>query len=330
MNLNWAWETAGVLLTLSFILSAAETAFTSLGPHQIRALEKSHPGRLRHWIAHEERALAAMLLGINAVTAGMGSVAAVLSTHVDVRWVPPVLLKIFITLGLGVLSLFLGSVLPKALARQNPEAWALWLAAPVRALAGLLSPVTRPLARLVEKLGGGWSSPERSVKPLTSWELKEILSHSVIPPKAKRILTNIVQFPSLPVHLVMTPRENIFAVDLGQSREEVFRAVARSRFSRIPVTRERSLDKVMGIVYSRDLLLAWRSQALIVLEDLLRPVHYVSVDAPLAESLRVFRTGQQHISLVKNSAGVVRGLVTLEDALEAIIGPIPEESDTRS
>jgi putative hemolysin len=127
----------------------------------------------------------------------------------------------------------------------------------------------------------------------------------------------------------MTPRSEIFSVDIGQDWREMLRVVARSRFSRIPVTRDRSLDNVIGIVYSRDLLLAWRSQALIVLEDLLRPVHFVSVDSSLAESLRVFRTGQQHMSLVKDPSGVVQGLVTLEDAVETIIGSIPDEASTR-
>lgn len=282
---------------------------------------------MRLWIAHEERALAAMLIGINAATAGLGCLAAVISRKIAWDGVALGLLTTGTTILLGIVALFFGSILPKALARQNPEAWASALSGPVNALAFLLAPVTRFLAGIVEKLGGSWSSRAKAVKPLTTWELREILTHSSLPYKSKRILTNLVQFPSLPVRLVMTPREQIFSVDSRDDQRKIIETVAKSRHSRIPVTRGGSLDNTMGIVYSRDLLLAWRSQALIVLEDLLRPVHYVSVDSPLAESLRVFRTGQQHISLVKDRAGIVRGLVTLEDAVEAIVGPIPNESN---
>jgi putative hemolysin len=314
---GWALP-IGVLLTFSFILSAAETAFTSLSPHQIKNFEKTHPGRMRFWTRHEERVLAAMLIGINAATAGMGCVAAAISRESAWDGVAPWLLTAGTTILLGIVALFFGSILPKALARQNPETWAFALSRPVHALALTLAPLTRFLAGVVETLGGSWSSRAKAVKPLTTRELREILTHSSLPYKSKRILTNIVQFPSLPVRLVMTPREEIFSVDASQNQQQIIQTVAKSSYSRIPVTRGGSLDNIMGIVYSRDLLLAWRSQALIVLEDLLRPVHFVSVDSPLAESLRVFRTGQQHISLVKDRAGIVRGLVTLEDAVEAI------------
>lgn len=321
----WLAGSAGVLLTLSFILSAAETAFTSLSPRQIKNLEKSHFGKMKTWMLNEERALAAMLMGINLATAGMGSVAAITSHRIRSNLLSPAVEMAGITVVFGVITLFFGAILPKALAQQNPEGWALALSAPVSWISRLLSPVTKRLVNTLEKWSGPSPTGKGRVKPLTAWELREILTHSSIPYKSKRILTNLIQFTSLPVKLVMTPRESIFSIDIRDGSRAAIQSVAKSPYSRIPVTRG-SLDNIIGIVYSRDLLLAWRSQSLVVLDDLLRPVHTIHPDAPLAESLRAFRTGQQHISLVKDRLGKIRGLLTLEDTLEAIVGRIPTET----
>ncbi len=318
---QWLFLVAGILLALAFVLSAAETAFTSLSPRQIRTLEKHYPGKMLPWIRSEERMLAAMLIGINLSTTGMGSAAALISRGLHSPWGGQAAATVGVTVFFGVVTLFFGTILPKVMARQRPEAWAIALSKPVGMLSQILAPVTEPLVNILEKRSRSSSSGQM----LTTWELKEILAHSSLPYKSKRIFTNLIQFASVPVRWTMTPRERIFYVDIQRGYSEIAQAIARSPYSRIPVIRG-SLDNVIGIVYSRDLLLAWSSQALVVLEDLLRPVHYVQMDAPLAESLRVFRTGQQHISLVKDRAGKIRGLLTLEDAVEAILERIPNES----
>jgi putative hemolysin len=321
---GWLWAGIVLLLALSFILSAAETAFTSLSPRQAKSIEKTHPGTMGPWLLHEERVLAAMLIGINLTTVGMGSLAAILSHESGWTMGEPILTTALLAIVFGILTLFFGAILPKALARQNPEQWALALSGATTVLSKGLSPITKLLVNLLERWHGPRSAGKGASKPLTTWELKEILAHSSLPYKSKRILTNLIQFAALPVRLVMTPREDIFAVDVKQGQWQIIQSVAQSPYSRIPVFRG-SLDNIIGIVYSRDLLLAWRSQALVVLEDLLRPAHAISLDAPLAEYLRAFRTGQQHISLVKDRSGKIRGLLTLEDAVEAIVGRIPSE-----
>jgi CBS domain containing-hemolysin-like protein len=124
----------------------------------------------------------------------------------------------------------------------------------------------------------------------------------------------------------MIPREEIFAMDLAVPRKEFVERVLSSGYSRVPVYRG-TLDKIEGIVYSKDLLTYWRSEALIVLEDTIRPVLRIPVDTSLGHIMRVFRQGHHHMALVTDKSHRVQGLLTLQDALEAIVGETAEEAD---
>jgi CBS domain containing-hemolysin-like protein len=131
-------------------------------------------------------------------------------------------------------------------------------------------------------------------------------------------------FAQTPVSAVMTPRAEIVAVNLSAGRGPAVHRIVASGYSRVPVHRG-SLDAVDGMVYSKDLLAPWRSEALIVLDDLIRPLPRVRPDTPLGALLRDFRQGHHHMALVAEAGGKVLGLVTLQDTLEAIVGDIARE-----
>jgi CBS domain containing-hemolysin-like protein len=159
---------------------------------------------------------------------------------------------------------------------------------------------------------------------LQEMELKKILTHSAIPSGSRRILDNVMDFSRSRVRDVMTPRARILAISNAERIEVIIEHVIRSGYSRLPIY-EGSIDNIKGVLYAKDLLLAWRS-GFMVLEDLLRPVYRVSADMPLPDLLRMFRGGKQHLAVVVSpDNGRLDGIVTIQDALEAIAGDIKEE-----
>ena len=87
------------------------------------------------------------------------------------------------------------------------------------------------------------------------------------------------------------------------------------------------LKKIVGLIYAKDLLVSWKAGELVILDDILRPIHFVEPSLPVSELLRVFKSGKHHLAIVKKKGDgePILGLVTMQDALEAIVGDIREE-----
>lgn len=171
------------------------------------------------------------------------------------------------------------------------------------------------LSRSVKAERAQWSAPV----------IQTLISNLNATPWLRAMLSNLVAFGQVPVSRVMVPRGQIFAVDMALPKDEIVRKVLSSGYSRVPVYFKRNFDNLVGVVYAKDLLTFWRGESLFVLEDLIRPVFRVAPDMTLAQVLREFRQGHNHLAMVVDARGHVQGLVTLQDVLEAIVGEIKEE-----
>lgn len=140
-----------------------------------------------------------------------------------------------------------------------------------------------------------------------------------------RILKNILEFGRLKVEDVKRPMDKVFAVNLKLHPKDILGEVTRSSYARIPVY-SGSLDNILGIIYAKDLLTAWRTDGLILIPDLMRPAYFVPDDLPVSELLREFKKGRQHFAVVRGSDGRPSGIVTIEDVLEEIVGKVYDES----
>jgi CBS domain containing-hemolysin-like protein len=124
----------------------------------------------------------------------------------------------------------------------------------------------------------------------------------------------------------MVPRRRIVALELGMPTDRILDIVIEEGYSRMPVYRG-TLDDIVGIVYTKDLLTLVHLKHLIILEDILRPAITVSEDELLSRLLRRFQSEQVHMAIVIDEFGGTAGLVTLEDILEEIVGEIRDEYD---
>ncbi len=133
----------------------------------------------------------------------------------------------------------------------------------------------------------------------------------------------VLTFDDTICRLVMLPRSDVVFFDADLSLPECIQVVRHTKHTRYPVC-ERSLDHVLGVVHIKDLVGADPDTAL---RSLMRPPHYVPESMPISRLLRHFQAIRQHLAMVVDEHGTTVGIVTLENVLEQIVGPVDDEFD---
>jgi len=220
--------------------------------------------------------------------------------------------------------LLLGQLLPRAIGRRWGVALVPVLVPVLRLVDVVLGPVAEGVRRLASRQSTGQAlAPETDARDALEDLLREGELAGVSAGQEAAIISGVVQFGDRTVRDVMTPRDEIFAVDAGLPHDELARRVAQSGYSRVPVVAG-SLDAVVGMVHVFDLIKAapgrpraWRRLAFVA------PGTYCS------ELLGRMLRGQLHLAIVREEEGPTVGLVTLEDLLEELVGDIRDEHDER-
>ncbi|MBI4063081.1 MAG: DUF21 domain-containing protein [Elusimicrobia bacterium] len=231
-------------------------------------------------------------------------------------------------LAVGAALFLLGELLPKTLARRFPERVVLFFLPPFYGFFVLFRHTVVPLASFVERLTN-WHLPGLKY-PLTKKEIKALLADpelsSDLRPRSRFILESLLEFSSHKVRQAMRLSGDVFVLDMRQTQSKVIlEQVSRQAYSRVPVSSDGTLANIIGILHARDLLFAYATSGLIRLQDILRACPVVHEDENLASVMERFRQGGVHIALVKDKAGAVKGIISLEDVLEEIVGEIKDE-----
>ncbi|MHB8417896.1 MAG: hemolysin family protein [Myxococcales bacterium] len=231
-------------------------------------------------------------------------------------------LAVLVTLGLDLVL--------RSLAVAHAEVFARWLAPPLRALALIGKPLRTAAAGLAERLTRPLGSGRPSLAPaLTS--LEDVEAYLAAESGQGRLgstdpdlLRSVLEFSEKTAREVMVPRTGIVAVELSTPPEEVVRLVAERGHSRLPVYRE-TMDDIIGILHTRDLVPLLANPKLLVIQDVMRPVAFVPWAKPIGALLREMQGRRSHLAVVVDEYGGVMGIVTLEDILEEIVGEIRDE-----
>jgi CBS domain containing-hemolysin-like protein len=163
-------------------------------------------------------------------------------------------------------------------------------------------------------------------------EIQELLEdgeeHGLISSHEEQLINSIFNFRATVASEIMTPASEIISADLSSSVEEISRLICEEGYTRIPIY-SGSPDNIVGIVHAKDLLriLSRSGGAPATLEEQLNPPELIPESKPITELLRDFQSGKNHMALVTDEFGSVRGLITLEDVLEEIVGEIDDEYD---
>ncbi|MBR7117366.1 MAG: HlyC/CorC family transporter [Clostridia bacterium] len=230
-----------------------------------------------------------------------------------------------IVMTLAVLTF--GEIVPKTLAKQFPEKFAMFSAPIIYALTFILWPVSiifRGLQKLLSKL-----FKNEDDKGMTEEELISIIEEAEedggINEDEGSLIKSAIEFNELEVSEIFTPRIDITAVPSTVTKEELAEVFSESGFSRIPIY-EGDLDNITGIVYYKDFFtLAYNTE--LEISSIVKPVMYVTKTQKISDLLRDLQEKKHHLAVVSDEYGSTAGLVTLEDIIEEIVGEIWDEHD---
>lgn len=322
-----------VLLALALGLSAffagAETALVSLTRIDLQRLrEEGDPraGILRNLKAHTSRLLATILIGQNLFTSAASS----LATALAVSWVgesygvPAAI--VFSTLALFVFA----EMTPKAIAAASPVAISRTVARPMAWTTKVLSPIVNVLVRISTGMLRKFGVPEK-IPSLTEEEMKSLFNlgaeEGVIHGEERKLLHKVLEFGDKTVRDIMVPRTKVVAMPETASFEDVKLVLKEHKFSRVPVYRG-SLDNIVGILNAKDLFdLTDDEERQFSLERYLDPPFLVPEFKHAEDLFREMRRRRTHMAIVVDEHGGTAGIVTIEDVLEELLGPIQDEYD---
>jgi magnesium and cobalt exporter, CNNM family len=232
---------------------------------------------------------------------------------------------------ISYLSLVLGELVPKSIALRAPERFALLLAGPLLGLAQIARPLVWLLTQssnlILRPFGDRTTFTEARLSVEEIEQLVDEASRAgALDAPTAEIASRALAFRDLTAADVMVPRSRIIALPRDASQEDLKRMLLEEGHARMPVY-DGTLDNLVGYVMAKDLAaMAWERQ-LLVLDDLLRPVHFVPEAAKAVHVLRDLQRRRTQIAAVVDEHGGIAGLLTLEDLVEELVGDIFGETE---
>ena len=246
------------------------------------------------------------------------------------RYADPLSLGLVVA-SISYLSLVIGELVPKSIALRASERYALLIAGPLLGLAQIARPLVWLLTQssnlILRPFGDRTTFTEAR---LSVEEIEQLVDEAgragALDPPTAEIASRALAFRDLTAADVMVPRSRIVALPRDASPEDLKRMLLEEGHARMPVY-DGTLDNLVGYVMAKDLAaMAWERQ-LIVLDDLLRPVHFVPEAAKAVHVLRDLQRRRTQIAAVVDEHGGIAGLLTLEDLVEELVGDIFGETE---
>lgn len=230
-----------------------------------------------------------------------------------------------------VVSVIIGELVPKYLALSNPEFYARHVSRPITLfikLTSFFSALLSSTATFILKLFGVKRNDDRAT--VSEEEINQMIfdgrEKGVFDETEEKLIKSVFDFADSTVRRAMTPRTDVEAIDINANYNDIFNAVIEHGYSRYPIF-EVSIDKIIGIINTKDIIIHKLDPKLIILKDLLREPLFVPDSMLLSKLLGIFQKKKQHIAIVLDEFGGTAGIITLEDILEELVGEIQDEYD---
>ena len=348
MSLDSLWFEMGLIFLLILangFFAAAEIAIISMRKTRIDTLLEAgarSAAALARLKNDPDRFLATVQIGVTLV----GTLASAVGGALAIEFLKPLIQALplrllqewsetvailLVVLPIAYCSLILGELVPKSLALRFSEQIAFFVARPIDFIARINAIPVRILtlsSNAVLWLFGGKHAEgasfvsEEEVKSL----IREGAAKGIFDETEKELIHSVFEFVDTPVKAVMVPRTEIHAIEVQASPSEVLQSFFDSGFSRIPVY-EDELDRVIGILYNKDIYRVVHEKSDFSLRKLLHPPFFVPSTLPISQLLKDMQRRRIAMAMVVNEFGEVEGLATLEDIVEEIVGEIRDEYD---
>lgn len=319
---------AVLLVPLAGLFAAADAALISVSTARVDALVRAgKPGAraLARVVADRPRHVNLLiLLRLTSETTATVLLTIALVTTFRTVWAGALTAAAIMV----VVSYVLIGVGPRTLGRQHPYRIGMVVAAPLRALATLLGPLTRLLIVIGNAITPGQGFRQG---PFSSEiELRELVdmasTSGVVDEGERQMIHSVFELGDTMAREVMVPRPDVVWAERDTSVDDVVRLALTSGYSRLPVLGE-GIDDIIGVAYLKDLVRAQAEQPAATLGQVLRPPAFVPDSKRVDELLKEMQAARNHLAVVVDEYGGTAGVVTIEDILEEIVGEITDEYD---
>ncbi|MDI6778832.1 MAG: hemolysin family protein [Bacteroidota bacterium] len=232
---------------------------------------------------------------------------------------------------LAFIAIVVGELVPKSLVLKLPVSVAMTIAYPF----SWLSIIFRPIIFLLRGISNAILKPFKdqtsfSEARVSEEEFKILLEEGTksgtIDKTEQELITSIFEFTDTTAKEVMIPRTDVVAVSIDTPREKLVNIVLEEGYSRLPVY-SGSIDNIIGIIYTKDLISLLEHRDIILLQDIIRPAYFVPEAKKISKLMRELQQQKIHIAIVVDEFGGTEGIITMEDILEEIVGEIHDEYD---
>jgi CBS domain containing-hemolysin-like protein len=324
---------AVLLVPLAGVFAAADAALSSVSRARVESLVRAgRPGAraLAKVVADRPRHVnLLLLLRLTAETVATVLLTIALDQVISPVWVGALSAAAIMV----VVSYVLIGVGPRTLGRQHPYRIGMFIAAPLRALATLLGPLTKLLIVIGNAITPGQGFRQG---PFSSEvELRELVdmasTSGVVDEDERQMIHSVFELGDTMVREVMVPRPDVVWTDRDTPIDKVLRLALKSGYSRIPVLGE-GIDDIVGVAYLKDIVRAEAEAADEAsqppLSAVMRAPAFVPDSKRADELLKEMQAARNHMAIVVDEYGGTAGVVTIEDILEEIVGEITDEYDT--
>lgn len=325
-----------ICLLLSAFFSSSEVALFSFDKKKIREFKKKHRiigGYIQLLLENPKRLLVTILLGSTIVNVAASIISVLIALQLALVFKISEELALIVQIALvSTLILLFGETTPKLWAQKYPTQVARLAAIPLYWISILLYPVSKILTDFLKFLTSKITF-DKSKSVLQGVEITDLADLSIeqgtIEEGEHELIHGIVSFKTVTAREIMTPRVDITSVSVDDSFDELMNIINESGHSRIPLY-ENSLDKIIGIIYAKDLLPFLKnpeSRKTLSIRSIAREALFVPETKLINELLHEFQDKNMHLGIVVDEYGGTAGLISLEDILEEIVGEIRDEYD---
>ncbi len=322
------WLIVFLLLFLSAMISAAEVALFSLSPKDVAKLSFDNPkkGKLLDKILQKpKKLLATLLLANNFLNIGVVIIFSIVGSSLFENILSPVIKFVVEVVLVTFLILLFGEVLPKIYASRNSLKFSAFIIVPLSFLDKLLSPISIPMRNISNVLHNKLGNQKSNISVNQLSQALELTSPDDTTTDEQKILEGIVSFGNTDTKQVMSPRIDVFALDITETFSEIYPKIVDKGYSRIPVF-EDNIDHIVGVLFVKDLIPHIHKKEF-EWDKIIREPFFVPENKKLDDLLKDFQSMKSHLAIVVDEYGGTSGIVTLEDIIEEIVGDISDEFD---
>lgn len=316
-----------IFLVLSALTSGSEVAFFSLDKSILEAdKDDKIIKKIVSLLDRPKRLLATILISNNFINISIVILFASID-NVMLSTINNELIETIIEVGIiGTLILFLGDILPKIYANRHPLTFSKVMVNPLYFLDRyILLFFNQPMSKSMNYLESNLSKENKQFSVDKLSQALELTDSKETSKEEKKMLKGIVNFGNVETRQIMCPRIDVFALESTKKLNEIIDELISMSFSRVPVYEE-NLDKIIGVLYVKDLLPHLDKEDFNWLTLLRKPL-YIPENKKLDDLLTEFKTKKIHIGIVVDEYGGTSGIITLEDIVEEIFGDLTDEFD---